>query len=59
MPFTAWKDEERNRHRDKNKDKKMTSSGFVIAATNNSFIDSKEPKYLVTILKALTRAFDG
>ena len=49
MPFTAWKDEERNRHRDKNKDKKMTSSGFVIAATNNSFIDSKEPKYLVTI----------
>ena len=57
MPFTAWKHEERNRHKDK--DRKMTSSGFVMAATNNSFIDSKDPKYLVTILKALTRAFDG
>ena len=37
----------------------IISRGLVIAVTNNSFIDSKEPKYLVTILKALTRAFDG
>ena len=42
MPFTAWKLEERNRHRDrKTYVFTMTSGGFVILVTNNSFIDGK------------------
>ena len=57
LPFTAWKEEERNRHRDKKNLFTMTSGGFMIVVRNNSFIDSKqhslEPTYLVTILKAL------
>ena len=46
MPFTAWKDQERNRHK---------------VVRNNSFIVSKYNFFradLVTILKALYRTFD-
>ena len=43
MPFTVWKQEERNRHRDRQKNLfTMTSGGFMIIVRNNSFIDSKE-----------------
>ena len=42
MPFTAWTEEERNRHRDrKTYLRDMTSGGSVIVVTNNSFNDSK------------------
>ena len=43
MPFTAWKNTERNRHRDRDRKKifTITSGGFVIVVRNNSFIDSK------------------
>ena len=40
MPFTAWKQEERNRHRDRNNLFTMTSGGFMIVITNNSINDS-------------------
>ena len=38
MPFTAWKQEGRNRHKNLFT---MTSGGFVIVVNNNSFNDSK------------------
>ena len=41
MPFAAWKQKERNRHRHRDNVFTMTSGGFVIAVRNNSFIDSK------------------
>ena len=42
MPFTAWKQEERNRHRDRQKNLfTMTLGDFVIIITNNSLNDSK------------------
>ena len=41
MPFTAGKQEERNRHRQKNNLFTMTLGGFVTAVSNNSLIDSK------------------
>ena len=37
MPFTAWKQEEKNRHKDLFT---MTSGGFVIIVTINSLNDS-------------------
>ena len=42
MLFTAWKQEERNRHRDRDKKNffTMTSGGFMIVVRNNTFIDS-------------------
>ena len=53
LPFTAWKQEERNRHRDRDK---KTSGGFMIVLRSNSFIDSK---YRITILKTLGKLSQG
>ena len=41
MPFTAWKQEKRNRDRDRKNLFTVTSGGFVIVVTNKSFNDSK------------------
>ena len=41
MPFTAWKQEERNKNRQRKTLFTMTSGGFVIAVRNNSFIGIK------------------
>ena len=41
MLFTAWKQEEKNRHRDGKNLVIMTSGGFMIVVTNNSLNESK------------------
>ena len=41
MPFIAWEQEERNRHRDKKNLFTMTSGGFMVIVTNNSLNDSQ------------------
>ena len=39
MPFTAWKEEERNTHRDRKKYLlNMTSGGFMTLVRNNSLM---------------------
>ena len=51
MPFTAWKQKEKNRPRDRKNLFTMTLGGFVIAVRINSLNDSKlkehclEPTY--------------
>ena len=41
MPFTAWKQKEKNRPRDRKNLFTMTLGGFVVAITNNSLNGSK------------------
>ena len=43
MPFTAWKQKEINRNRDRDRKKLLTVTlgGFVAIVTNNSLNDSK------------------
>ena len=41
MSFTAWKQEERNRQRDRKNLITMTSGGFMTAVRINSLIHSK------------------